>query len=77
MSHTPPERVMTSVDTNVVTLSRMPRDPKKQRTYRAGDDVYDPAMAEAERRGEYLSEAIVRFLEMYAAGNDPTSSSRS
>lgn len=66
--------VLTGVDTTVDTLVRMARPVKKQRAFRATDEIYDAAMAEAERRGEYLSEAIVRFLEQYAAGTDSTRS---
>lgn len=36
------------------------------RTYRAPDEVYLPALAAAEKKGEPLAEAIRQFLTEYA-----------
>ncbi|KQY58327.1 hypothetical protein ASD11_01280 [Aeromicrobium sp. Root495] len=58
---------MTDVDT---LFGMAPRAPKKARSFRCDDATYDAAMAEAERRGEYLSEAMVQFLKDYAAHED-------
>jgi len=57
---------MTIVD----TMARMPREPKKPRAYRCDDATYNAAMAEAERRGEFLSEALLQFLKDYAERKD-------
>ena len=38
------------------------------RSIRVPDAVWDAAKAEAERRGETLSAAVVRFLRRYSAG---------
>jgi hypothetical protein len=60
--------------TNVDTMTPMPREPKKPRAYRCDDATYDAAMAEADRRGEYLSEALIQFLKDYAARKDARAS---
>lgn len=36
------------------------------RSFRISDDLYVAARAEADRRGEALSEAVRRFLEEYS-----------
>lgn len=69
-----PRSATADVSTNVDTLSSMPRETKKPRSVRATDTVWNNAAAEAERRGEYLSEAIDRFLIAYAEGGDVTKS---
>lgn len=69
---TSPRSAASAVCTNVDTLSSMPREPKKPRSVRATDEVWNNASAESKRRGEYLSEAIDRFLVAYAEGGDVT-----
>lgn len=55
--------------TNVATMAPVPREPKKQRSVRVSDADWDAALAEAERRSEYLSEAIVEFVKHYGRGD--------
>ena len=38
------------------------------RSIRVPDEVWQAALAEAARRGESVSEAVVRFLRRYAKG---------
>lgn len=51
-------------------MSRRPNGvkPHPGRTVRIPDDVWDAAKAEAERRGETLTAAILRFLTRYGRG---------
>lgn len=44
----------------------MSRDPAKPRSIRVREDVWRAAMEAADRRGEVLSEEIVKFLQRYA-----------
>lgn len=44
------------------------------RPFRVPDEEYDPALAEAKRKGESLTAAVRRFLRLYGAGQDPTRS---
>jgi len=46
---------------------------EKTRTYRASDELYERAMAAANKRGESLGEVIRRALDDYAA---PASTAR-
>lgn len=56
-------------------LSGVPNQPKTpQRTVRVPDEVWLPAKAAAERRGESLSEVIRVALERYAKRNPPPTS---
>ena len=59
-----------AVNANVYTMNPMSRPTKKSRGIRVIDVVWDGAKAEADRRGEYLNEAIDRFLIAYAQGGD-------
>lgn len=43
----------------------MARPHTPMRSVRVPDDVWEAARAEAERRGETVSSAIVRFLRRY------------
>lgn len=43
------------------------------RAFRIPPEEWDPATAEAARRGETLTSAVRRFLRRYGAGDDPTS----
>jgi len=45
--------------------ARTGRGPTPPRSIRVADDVWAAAMAAAERRGEILSEEVVRFLIRY------------
>lgn len=42
------------------------------RAFRIPPEEWDPAAAEAKRRGETLTAAVRRFLRRYGAGDDPT-----
>lgn len=42
------------------------------RSLRVPKTEWDPATAEAERRGEHLTTAVRRFLRLYGKGTDPT-----
>jgi macrodomain Ter protein organizer (MatP/YcbG family) len=44
------------------------RDWTKPRSVRVPDDVWEAAKVEAERRGETVTDAVVRFLRRYGKG---------
>lgn len=50
----------------------MKRPHTPPRSLRVPKVEWDPAMAEAARRGEYLTDAVRRFLRLYGSGIDPT-----
>lgn len=66
------QRASSVVYANVYTVDHMSRPTKKSRGIRVTDAVWDAAMAEAKERGEFLNEAIDRFLVHYANGGDVT-----
>lgn len=43
-------------------------DWTKPRSLRVSDDVWQAAKDEAERRGETVTDAVVRFLRRYGSG---------
>jgi macrodomain Ter protein organizer (MatP/YcbG family) len=48
----------------------MTSDGTKKRIFRVPDDIWLPFAAEAQRRGETMSDAIRRFMVDYAAQRD-------
>ena len=46
--------------------SSTPRSPRKSRTIRAEDELWDAALRKADERGEVLSEEVREFLQRYA-----------
>ena len=43
-----------------------PREPRKPRSVKVEDALWEASLAKASERGEVLSEEIRRFLERYA-----------
>ena len=46
-----------------------PRKPKRPRSVKVSDDLWEQAQARADERGEYVSEVIRRALEAYVRGD--------
>lgn len=45
----------------------MSRSPRRPKSIRVEDDLWDAALKKADERGEVLSEEIRKFLQRYAA----------
>lgn len=57
-------------EVNTPTIPRVPNKPKTpMRSMRVPDDVWKAAQAEAERRGESVTAAVVKFLKRYGKGS--------
>ena len=50
-----------------------PRPPRKPRSVKVEDDLWDAAKAKAEERGDVLSEVIRKFLERYSKRGEEVS----
>jgi hypothetical protein len=51
-------------------IRKVPNTPgTPKRTIRVPDELWDTALAEAKRRGEDVTKAIVRFLHDYVRGD--------
>ena len=57
---------MTPVTESIGVVPNQPKTP--MRSLRVPDDLWGPAMAEAKRRGETLTDAIRRALREYVNG---------